>query len=671
MTSTENNLTAVLPLRDLVIFPGMVVPLFVGREKSLKALEHSMKNNKPIVLVSQKNAETDNPGIEDIYSIGTLANILQMVKLQDGTHKVLIEGIHKVGLNHIQDGEFFTSVIAKIEDTKTLKPHELEVLVKSLKKQFDYFSKQDSKIPKELISSVTNIDDASKLADTISAHINISLDKKQDLLEQPDVAKRIESLLMVLDTELEMIEVEKKIRKRVKKQIERNQKEYYLNEQIKAIQRELTDIDEKNSEYGELEKKIAETKLSQNAREKVLQEFRKLKLMPPMSTEATVVRNYLDTILNLPWEKRNKVKTDLEYARKILDEDHFGLEEVKERILEFLAVQKRKKKMKGPIMCLVGPPGVGKTSLGKSIAKATSRVYSRMSLGGVRDEAEIRGHRRTYIGSMPGRIIQNLTKAKSCNPLMLLDELDKMSSDFRGDPSSALLEVLDPEQNSTFADNYLDMEFDLSEVMFIATANSLNIPGPLRDRMEVISIPGYTEHEKIEIAIKYLIPKQIESNGLKKSELTISRAGIREIIRYYTKESGVRNLEREISKVCRKVVKQILTDEKIKKINISIKNIEEYLGVRKTNYGKAEQKNEVGMVTGLAWTEVGGELLQIESTVLPGNGKQILTGHLGKVMKESIQASYSVVKSKAQSLGIDIAALEQKDIHIHVPEGAT
>ena len=630
-----------------------------------------MKNNKPIVLVSQKNAETDNPGIEDIYSIGTLANILQMVKLQDGTHKVLIEGIHKVGLNHIQDGEFFTSVIAKIEDTKTLKPHELEVLVKSLKKQFDYFSKQDSKIPKELISSVTNIDDASKLADTISAHINISLDKKQDLLEQPDVAKRIESLLMVLDTELEMIEVEKKIRKRVKKQIERNQKEYYLNEQIKAIQRELTDIDEKNSEYGELEKKIAETKLSQNAREKVLQEFRKLKLMPPMSTEATVVRNYLDTILNLPWEKRNKVKTDLEYARKILDEDHFGLEEVKERILEFLAVQKRKKKMKGPIMCLVGPPGVGKTSLGKSIAKATSRVYSRMSLGGVRDEAEIRGHRRTYIGSMPGRIIQNLTKAKSCNPLMLLDELDKMSSDFRGDPSSALLEVLDPEQNSTFADNYLDMEFDLSEVMFIATANSLNIPGPLRDRMEVISIPGYTEHEKIEIAIKYLIPKQIESNGLKKSELTISRAGIREIIRYYTKESGVRNLEREISNVCRKVVKQILTDEKIKKINISIKNIEEYLGVRKTNYGKAEQKNEVGMVTGLAWTEVGGELLQIESTVLPGNGKQILTGHLGKVMKESIQASYSVVKSKAQSLGIDIAALEQKDIHIHVPEGAT
>ena len=671
MTSTENNLTAVLPLRDLVIFPGMVVPLFVGREKSLKALEHSMKNNKPIVLVSQKNAETDNPGIEDIYSIGTLANILQMVKLQDGTHKVLIEGIHKVGLNHIQDGEFFTSVIAKIEDTKTVKPHELEVLVKSLKKQFDYFSKQDSKIPKELISSVTNIDDASKLADTISAHINISLDKKQDLLEQPDVAKRIESLLMVLDTELEMIEVEKKIRKRVKKQIERNQKEYYLNEQIKAIQRELTDIDEKNSEYGELEKKIAETKLSQNAREKVLQEFRKLKLMPPMSTEATVVRNYLDTILNLPWEKRNKVKTDLEYARKILDEDHFGLEEVKERILEFLAVQKRKKKMKGPIMCLVGPPGVGKTSLGKSIAKATSRVYSRMSLGGVRDEAEIRGHRRTYIGSMPGRIIQNLTKAKSCNPLMLLDELDKMSSDFRGDPSSALLEVLDPEQNSTFADNYLDMEFDLSEVMFIATANSLNIPGPLRDRMEVISIPGYTEHEKIEITIKYLIPKQIESNGLKKSELTISRAGIREIIRYYTKESGVRNLEREISKVCRKVVKQILTDDKIKKINISIKNIEEYLGVRKTNYGKAEQKNEVGMVTGLAWTEVGGELLQIESTVLPGNGKQILTGHLGKVMKESIQASYSVVKSKAQSLGIDIAALEQKDIHIHVPEGAT
>lgn len=667
----EQISAAVLPLRDVVVFPGMVVPLFVGRPKSIKALESAMRNNLPIILVAQKNAETDKPEINDVYGIGTLSTILQMVKLQDGTHKVLIEGSERVKLVKLIDEEYFESEYEKLNQKQATENNEIKALVRSLKENFNRYANQNKKIPKELMNSIVSIEDSEKLTDTISAHLNIQLNEKQKLLEQLDISLRLEALLSILDSELEMLKMEKKIRGRVKTQIEKNQREYYLNEQIKAIQKELTDLDESNSEHGELEKKIAKTKLSKQARKKVIAELKKLKLMPPMSTEATVVRNYLDTLLKLPWNKRTKIKTDLDFAKKILDEDHYGLEDVKERILEFLAVQKRKKKMKGPIMCLVGPPGVGKTSLGKSIAKATSRTYCRMSLGGVRDEAEIRGHRRTYIGSMPGRIIQNITKVKTCNPLMLLDELDKMNADFRGDPSSALLEVLDPEQNNAFADHYLDVDFDLSEVMFIATANSLNIPAPLRDRMEIIQIPGYTEYEKVEIALRYLIPKQIEANGLEKKELSISNAAIKEIIRYYTKESGVRNLEREISKVCRKVVKEILTNKDVSKINISIKNIEDYLGVRKTNFGRASIKNEVGMVTGLAWTEVGGELLHIESTVLTGNGKQTLTGHLGKVMKESIQTSYSLVKSKSQSLGIDVHSLNKKDIHIHVPEGAT
>ena len=669
--TNKKNIAAVLPLRDVVVFPGMVVPLFVGRPKSIKALESAMKNSDPIILVAQKTAETDDPKSTDIYQTGTLSTILQMVKLQDGTHKVLIEGSQRVSINQVHENEYFIAEYSEFNLAKISDSTELMVLIRSLKDNFSIYAKQNKKIPKELLNSISSLEDGEKLADTISAHINIQLSEKQKLLEESNIILRLESLLTLIDTELEMMEMEKKIRGRVKTQIEKNQREYYLNEQIKAIQKELTDIDDNNSEHGELEAKIAKTHLTIPAREKVMAEFKKLKMMPPMSTEATVVRNYLDTLLNLPWDKRTEINTDLVEAKKILDEDHYGLDEVKERILEFLAVQKRMDKIKGPIMCLVGPPGVGKTSLGKSIAKATSRTYSRMSLGGVRDEAEIRGHRRTYIGSMPGRIIQNITKAKTCNPLMLLDELDKMNADFRGDPSSALLEVLDPEQNNTFADHYLDVEFDLSEVMFIATANTLNIPGPLKDRMEIIRIPGYTEQEKIEIAVRYLIPKQIKANGLLKKELIFSKAAIKEIIRFYTKESGVRNLERELSKVCRKVVKEILTNEKVDKISISIKNLDDFLGVRKTNYGRATLKNEVGMVTGLAWTQVGGELLHIESTVLTGNGKQTLTGHLGKVMKESIQTSFSMVKSRSQSLGIDIKSLMKKDIHIHVPEGAT
>ena len=671
MSEKNSKVAAVLPLRDVVVFPGMVVPLFVGRPKSIKALESAMKHSLPIILVAQKSAETDNPEIEDVYNIGTISNILQMVKLQDGTHKVLVEGTKRVRLSNLYDYNYFKSEYVEAKAKVSNNIDELIILQRTLKENFEKYANQNKKTPKELMNSIIAIEDADKLTDTISAHLTIKLPEKQQLLEQLNIGKRIEALLIVLDKELEMIKMEKKIRVRVKTQIEKNQREYYLNEQIKAIQKELSDIDETNSEHGELEEKIAKTKLSKQAREKVMVEFKKLKMMPPMSTEATVVRNYLDTILNLPWEKRNKIKTDLDYAKNILDEDHYGLEEVKERILEFLAVQKRMKKMKGPIMCLVGPPGVGKTSLGKSIAKATSRIYSRISLGGVRDEAEIRGHRRTYIGSMPGRIIQNITKAKTCNPLLLLDELDKMNADFRGDPSSALLEVLDPEQNHTFADHYLDLDFDLSEVMFIATANTLNIPGPLRDRMEIIRIPGYTEYEKIEIALRYLVPKQIEANGLKKQELSLSRVSIKEIIRYYTRESGVRNLEREISKICRKVVKKILTCKDIDKVSVSIKNLSEFLGVRKDNYGRASIKNEIGTVTGLAWTEVGGELLNIESTILPGSGKQILTGHLGKVMIESIQTSYTMIKSRSQALGLTVKSLKDKDIHVHVPEGAT
>ncbi|WP_395377921.1 endopeptidase La [Marinicella sp. W31] len=663
--------SSVLPLRDVVVFPGMVVPLFVGREKSIMALETAMRNNSPIILVAQKHPEIDQPGLEDIYDIGTISSVIQMVKLQDGTHKVLIEGKSRVKLSHIEDGDFFQANHQIIESKTDTLESEAKALIRSLKDRFNVYVKRHSKIPEEVLNTVKGIEEPGKIADTIAAHLVIKHQEKQKILEMTNAIQRMEHILTVIESELELIIIEKKIQGRVKGQIEKNQREYYLNEQMKAIKKELTDIDESNSEYADLEKKIAEAKLSEQAREKVESEFKKLQMMPAMSAEATVVRNYLDTVLSLPWKKRSKLHQDLAYAKEVLDEDHFGLEEIKERILEYLAVQQRTPKMKGAIMCLVGPPGVGKTSLGKSIAKATNRKFCRFSLGGVSDESEIRGHRRTYIGSMPGRVIQNLAKVKSCNPVVILDELDKMSRDFRGDPSAALLEVLDPEQNNAFTDHYLEVDFDLSEVMFIATANSLNIPPALRDRMEIIRLPGYTEQEKLEIASRYLIPKQLKAHGLKKSEVSISKAALRELVRYYTRESGVRGLEREIAKISRKAVKEILTDKGTNKISVSVKNLDQYLGVKKYSFGTAEKNNEVGTVTGLAWTQVGGDLLQIESAVYPGTGKLSFTGHLGNVMKESIQAALSVVKARAGVLGIHADVFKKQDIHIHVPEGAT
>ncbi len=663
--------TSVLPLRDVVVFPGMVVPLFVGREKSIKALETAMKDNSPVILVAQRHPEEDQPTVDDVFEMGTLSSILQMVKLQDGTHKVLIEGKTRVQLQGLVDQEFFQ---ADYQELRCIEPEnnaETAALKRALRERFADYVNKHKKIPKEILNNIGSIESFQKLTDTVSAHLQIKHQEKQTILEILDAKARLEYILTLIEKELEMLVMEKKIRGRVKGQIEKNQREYYLNEQIKAIKKELTDIDETNSEYGELEQKISQTPLPKAAKEKVDSEFKKLQMMPPMSAEATVVRNYLDTVLALPWEQRSELKLDLAYAKKVLDEDHYGLDEIKERILEYLAVQQRTPKMKGAIMCLVGPPGVGKTSLGKSIAKATNRSFSRFSLGGVSDESEIRGHRRTYIGSMPGRVIQNLSKVKKCNPVMILDELDKMSRDFRGDPAAALLEVLDPEQNNAFADHYLEVDFDLSEVMFIATANSLNIPGPLRDRMEIIRIPGYTEEEKIEIATRYLIPKQLKAHGLSKSEVKISKAAIKEMVRFYTRESGVRGLEREVAKVARKAVKKILTEASINTLNVSVKNVAEFLGVQKFSYGVAEKKDEVGVVTGLAWTEVGGDLLQIESAVYPGAGKLSLTGHLGNVMKESIQAALSVVKSRAHILGVDESLFKANDIHIHVPEGAT
>lgn len=670
MTNPQEK-SSVLPLRDVVVFPGMVVPLFVGREKSVLALESAMKSNKPVILVAQKQPEVDDPFISDIYQVGTLSSILQMVKLQDGTHKVLIEGKSRVKLQDIEDELYFKANYIDLKTSGSVGDAEERAMKRALKQRFNDYVKKHKKIPKEIITSITSIEDVGKLTDTISAHLVIKHQDKQNLLEMLNENERLETILAIIEAELELIVMEKKIRGRVKGQIEKNQREYYLNEQIKAIKKELNDIDESHSEYADLKKKIAEAQLSKSAREKVDAEFNKLQMMPPMSAEATVVRNYLDTILALPWQKRSELKLDLAYAKKVLDDDHFGLDEIKERILEYLAVQQRTPKMKGAIMCLVGPPGVGKTSLGKSIAKATNRKFTRFSLGGVSDESEIRGHRRTYIGSMPGRVIQNITKVKSCNPVMILDELDKMSRDFRGDPAAALLEVLDPEQNNAFTDHYLEVDFDLSEVMFVATANSLNIPAPLRDRMEIIRIPGYTEEEKIEIALRYLIPKQLKAHGLKKSEVKISRAAIKDMVRHYTRESGVRNLEREIAKVARKAVKKILTDNKVDSISVSVKNIQEFLGVKKVSFGVAEKSDEVGTVTGLAWTEVGGDLLQIEAATYPGTGKLSLTGHLGTVMKESIQTALSVVKARASLLGIDPEMFTKHDIHVHVPEGAT
>ena len=659
-----------LPLRDVVVYPHLVIPLFVGRDKSIAAIEKANNGDKKIFLVAQKSADKDEPDASDLYHTGTIATILQMLKLPDGTVKVLVEGVDRANIEKLHvEGEFWTSEITIIEsqekkDKKTL------AFMRSIFSQFDQYVKLNKKIPPEILTSLTGITEPGRMADSIAANLTLKIDKKQQILETFDVRQRLEILLNILESEIDILQVEKRIRGRVKRQMEKSQREYYLNEQVKAIQKELGEQDE-NADIEELEKKIREHSMSKEAEEKCLSELRKLKMMSPMSAEASVVRTYIETILNLPWNKKTDINQNLNNAEISLDADHFGLDKVKERIVEYLAVQNRVGKLKAPILCLVGPPGVGKTSLGQSIAKAVNRKFVRMALGGVRDEAEIRGHRRTYIGSMPGKILQNMTKVAVNNPLFLLDEIDKMGQDFRGDPSSALLEVLDPEQNHTFADHYAEIEYDLSDVMFVATANSMNIPEPLLDRMEIIRLAGYTEQEKLNIAIKYLIPKQLKSNGLKHSELKISESAVRDIIQYYTREAGVRKLEQEIAKICRKAVKQLSTKKKIRKISVTSRNINDFLGVRIFDIGLAAKKNQIGQVTGLAWTQVGGELLTIESVVLPGKGKTILTGKLGDVMQESIHAALSVVRSRAEKFGIDNTFHEKKDIHIHFPEGAT
>ncbi len=660
----------VLPLRDVVVYPHMVIPLYVGREKSINALEAAMEEDKKILLIAQKNASDDDPKPEDIHSVGTIASILRLLKLPDGTVKVLVEGDERAELENLFTSENFYTAQVSICDTDIIEEREADVLTRTVMNQFDQYVKMNDKVPPEILSSLSSIEDPSRLADTIAAHMPLKIEDKQVILEISDVRERLEHLLAQMESEIDILQVEKRIRGRVKQQMEKSQREYYLNEQMKAIQKELNDIDDVPNELEELEKKIKESGLSVEAKKKGMAELSKLKMMSPMSAEASVVRNYLEWLTNVPWKKRSKVRHDLTKAEAILDEDHYGLEKVKERILEYLAVQQRMKKLKGPILCLVGPPGVGKTSLGQSIARATNRKFTRMSLGGVRDEAEIRGHRRTYIGSMPGKIMQNMSKVEVINPFFLLDEIDKIAMDMRGDPSSALLEVLDPEQNNTFSDHYMEVDYDLSEVMFVATSNSMNIPGPLLDRMEVIRLPGYTEDEKLNIVSKYLIPKQLKNNGLKETELSISDGAIRDIVRYYTREAGVRSIEREVAKISRKVVKEILLDKKTKKVSVTSRNIEKYLGVRRYRYGSVEQENQVGQVTGLAWTEVGGEILTIETVVMPGKGKNSVTGQLGDVMKESIQAAMSVVRSRSDSLGISHETYETKDIHIHVPEGA-
>ena len=678
----------VLPLRDVVVFPHMVIPLFVGRDKSMHALEQAMDADKRILLLAQKSAETDDPQEADLYQVGTLAQVLQLLKLPDGTIKVLVEGLSRVQVSQVEEREgslYGHAVEIEAEDGREAR--EIEAIARSLMSLFEQYVKTNRKLPPELLQTLAGIDEPARLADTIAAHISVRLADKQRLLEILPVGERLEMLVGLVDGEIDVQQMEKRIRGRVKSQMEKSQREYYLNEQMKAIQKELGDLDDAPGELEELARKIAEAGMPKPVETKAKAELGKLKQMSPMSAEAAVVRNYLDWILGVPWKKRTKVRKDLKVAQDTLDADHYGLEKVKDRILEYLAVQSRVKQMKGPILCLVGPPGVGKTSLGQSIAKATNRKFVRMSLGGVRDEAEIRGHRRTYVGSMPGRIVQNLNKVGSRNALFLLDEIDKMSMDFRGDPSSALLEVLDPEQNNAFNDHYLEVDLDLSEVMFVATSNSLNIPGPLLDRMEVIRIPGYTEEEKLNIAMRYLVPKQIKAAGLKPEELSIKDAAIQDIVRYYTRESGVRSLEREIAKICRKVVKEIalagpdgLPKPKAAKgrkagmlalVTVDSSNVDKYLGVRRFDFGRAEEENEIGLVTGLAWTEVGGDLLQIESTLVPGKGQLILTGQLGNVMKESASAALSVVRSRAVQFGIDAAFLQKQDVHVHVPDGAT
>jgi len=659
-----------LPLRDVVVFPHMVIPLFVGRPKSIKALESAMEGGKSIMLVAQKNASKDEPSEADIHRIGCVSNILQMLKLPDGTVKVLVEGVRRARIVDVDDsGAHFVCAIEPVEADTQANP-ESEALRRAILAQFDQYVKLNKKIPPEILASLNGIDDPGRLADTIAAHLPIRIEQKQEILETNSVSERLEKLLAQIETELDILQVEKRIRGRVKRQMEKSQREYYLNEQVKAIQKELGEGEE-GADLEELEKKVKAARMPKEALKKAEAELKKLKLMSPMSAEATVVRNYIDTLVGLPWKKKSKINNDLANAQKVLDDDHFGLDKVKERILEYLAVQQRVDKLKSPILCLVGPPGVGKTSLGQSIARATNRKFVRMALGGVRDEAEIRGHRRTYIGSMPGKILQNLTKAGVRNPLFLLDEVDKMGQDFRGDPSSALLEVLDPEQNGTFTDHYVEVEYDLSDVMFVATANTLNIPPPLLDRMEVIRLSGYTEDEKVGIALRYLLPKQMKNTGLKAEEISVSEAAIRDIVRYYTREAGVRSLEREISKICRKVVKMLLLTKQEKKASVTPKNLDKFLGVRRFTFGIAEKENQIGQVTGLAWTEVGGELLTIEAVAVPGKGKTTFTGKLGDVMQESIKAAMTVVRRRAQRLGVRLDFHEKQDIHIHVPEGAT
>lgn len=666
------NTLPVLPLRDVVVYPHMVIPLFVGRDKSIKALDAAMQEDKQILLVAQKHADVDDPSEKDMHEVGTLANILQLLKLPDGTVKVLVEGGERAKVvQFVQTEGCFSAQVSLIQDETQLDEREEEVLMRSAVTLFDQYVKLNKKVPPEVLTSLSNIDDSSRLADTLAAHMALKVEEKQQVLEMFGVRERLEHLMALMESENDILQMEKRIRGRVKQQMEKNQREYYLNEQMKAIQKELGDLDEVPNELEDMANRIAKAGMSKEAKDKAQAELNKLKLMSPMSAEATVVRNYIDTLINVPWKKRTKIRMDLSRAEDVLEADHYGLEKVKERILEYLAVQQRVRKLKGPILCLVGPPGVGKTSLGKSIARATNRKFVRMSLGGVRDEAEIRGHRRTYIGALPGKILQNLTKVGTRNPLFLLDEIDKMAMDFRGDPASALLEVLDPEQNNSFGDHYLEVDFDLSEVMFVATANTLNIPAPLLDRMEVIRLSGYTEDEKVNIAQRYLIAKQMENNGLKEKELHIRESSILEIVRYYTREAGVRNLEREIAKICRKVVKEILLRKGDKRINITPANIGKFLGVKRYRYGLADEHDQVGQVTGLAWTEVGGELLRIETAIVPGKGKFTYTGQLGDVMQESIQAATTVVRSRAMALGVDENFYQSFDVHVHVPEGAT
>ncbi len=668
--SSEPVQFPLLPLRDVVVFPHMVIPLFVGRPKSIKAMELAMEAGKSILLVAQKSAAKDEPAAEDLYKIGCISNILQMLKLPDGTVKVLVEGSQRATLESVEDLRTHYTAEAVPFPADAPDSTEVEAMRRALIAQFDQYVKLNKKIPPEILTSLAGIEEAGRLADTIAAHLPLKLEQKQQVLEMFEVKQRLEHLLSQLEAEIDILQVEKRIRGRVKRQMEKSQREYYLNEQVKAIQKELGE-GEDGADLEEMEKRIKAARMPKDARKKVEAELKKLRLMSPMSAEATVVRNYIDVLVSLPWRKKSKISRDIGAAEKILDADHYGLEKVKERILEYLAVQSRVEQMKAPILCLVGAPGVGKTSLGQSIARATNRKFIRMSLGGVRDEAEIRGHRRTYIGSMPGKILQNMTKVSVRNPLFLLDEVDKMGMDFRGDPSSALLEVLDPEQNHTFVDHYVEVEYDLSEVMFVATANTLNIPPALLDRMEVIRLSGYTEDEKVNIAQRYLLPKQMKNNGLKKEELQVGETAIRDVIRYYSREAGVRSLERELSKICRKVVKTMVTKPRDKRIAITPKNLDKFLGVRKYTFGMAEKKNQVGQVTGLAWTEVGGELLTVEAAVMPGKGKVQSTGKLGDVMKESIQAALTVVRSRSEKLGITSEDFEKKDIHVHMPEGAT